>query len=142
MTMTDHESELYAARCRRTYAPGDLVRVGPAYRMGGTQEHDGHEGLHRICERIGASPDYKLARVDRNGRCDPGTWDVIVCAARLDAAVTRVPARLEPFGKIGWTVFDCRTPEAAAHFVARNPDAAMPCWRRWDTIDGQLLQVR
>jgi hypothetical protein len=48
--------------------------------------------------------------------------------------VTRIPYRLEPFGERGWTVFEATDPYEAAAFVARHPDAAMPCWRRYKTI--------
>ena len=37
-------------------------------------------------------------------------------------------------GDAGWTVFECRTPERAADFVAAYPQAAMPCWRRFEVL--------
>lgn len=52
-----------------------------------------------------------------------------------------LPYRLEPFGQIGWTVARM-TAEAAAEFVRTNGAAAMPCWKRFDVIDGRLVQVR
>lgn len=52
-----------------------------------------------------------------------------------------LPYRLEPFGQVGWTV-GRMTPEAAADFVRANRSAAMPCWHRFDEIDGQLVLVR
>jgi hypothetical protein len=56
-------------------------------------------------------------------------------------ATIKLPYRLEPFGHTGWTVSEMSA-EDAARFVARHPNAAMPCWRRFDTIDGELVQVR
>lgn len=53
----------------------------------------------------------------------------------------KLPYRLEPFGQNGWTVSEMSA-EDAASFVARYPSAAMPCWRRFDTIDGKLVQTR
>ncbi len=65
--------------------------------------------------------------------------------------VTRVPSRLQwlagadprrnvlvvkgtpgAHGDAGWTVVECRTAERAADFVAAYPQAAMPCWRRFE----------
>jgi hypothetical protein len=56
--------------------------------------------------------------------------------------VTKVPARLEPFGDIGWTVFEFATAKEAAKWVASFPSAAMPCWKRWEVRDGNLMCVR
>lgn len=56
--------------------------------------------------------------------------------------VTKVPARLEPFGQTGWTVFGFATATEAAAWVASNPRAAMPCWRRFDVVDGDLVLAR
>lgn len=56
--------------------------------------------------------------------------------------VTTVPARLESFGQTGWTVFTFATPADAGAWVQANPQAAMPCWRRCEVIDGELTQVR
>jgi hypothetical protein len=52
-----------------------------------------------------------------------------------------LPYRLEPFGQSGWTVARMSAQEAAA-FVRANPQAEMPCWKRFDEIDGQLFLVR
>lgn len=52
-----------------------------------------------------------------------------------------LPYRLEPFGLTGWTVVSMST-EDAANFVRANPSAAMPCWKRFDVIEGCLVQVR
>lgn len=57
-------------------------------------------------------------------------------------AVTKLPARLEPFGDIGWTVFTFPDARAAASWFLANPQARMPCWQRLEVIDGQLVQVR
>lgn len=51
------------------------------------------------------------------------------------AGVTRIPHRLEPFGIKGWTVFEAADPYEAAQFVMGHPDAAMPCWLRFRTIN-------
>lgn len=56
--------------------------------------------------------------------------------------VTQVPSRLEPFGGIGWTVYTFGDAREAADFVRTNPNARMPCWRRFDIVGGQLVQVR
>lgn len=59
----------------------------------------------------------------------------------MEANTIYVPHRLEPFGEIGWTVTRM-TAEAAADFVRNHRNAAMPCWERFDVIDGRLVQVR
>lgn len=64
--------------------------------------------------------------------------------------VTRVPSRLSwladgtgrrvvvvagttgAMGDAGWTLVECRTAERAADFVAAYPQAAMPCWKRFE----------
>lgn len=56
--------------------------------------------------------------------------------------VTTLPARLEPFGKTGWTVVTFKTAQEAAAWFTSYPDAAMPCWRRLSVVDGALMQVR
>lgn len=56
--------------------------------------------------------------------------------------VTAVPARLEPFGDVGWTVFCFKSAGAAAAWVVANPQAAMPCWRRFDVVGGELVLAR
>jgi hypothetical protein len=57
--------------------------------------------------------------------------------------VTKVPGRCEPVsGDNGWTVYEFATAVEAADFVRAYPQAAMPCWKRWEIVDGQLTQVR
>ena len=56
--------------------------------------------------------------------------------------VLRVPSRTEPFGGIGWTVYEFATAREAAEFVRGFPQAAMPCWKRFEIIGGELIQVR
>lgn len=56
--------------------------------------------------------------------------------------VNCLPHRLEPWGLTGWTVREFASAEDAAEFFLRHPDAAMPCWRRMEVIDGQLVLVR
>lgn len=67
-------------------------------------------------------------------------------------AVTKVPYRLtwaDTFtgkfrdtkpgrGDAGWTVGTFVDAKAAARFVEQNPSAAMPCWRRFAIVDGEL----
>lgn len=53
-----------------------------------------------------------------------------------------IPARLEPFGQIGWTLFAFSTAAAAVEFVRAHPDAAMPCWRRWEGLSDAALASR
>lgn len=48
-----------------------------------------------------------------------------------------LPYRLEPFGENGYTVARM-TPEQAAVFVSRHRNAEMPCWSRFETINGRL----
>jgi hypothetical protein len=56
--------------------------------------------------------------------------------------VTKVPARIAENPSSGWTVYSFETPEAAAVFVAGYPECEMPCWERFETIGGALMQVR
>lgn len=60
--------------------------------------------------------------------------------------ITRVPARLAwsgdrcqvvmgsagSYGDAGWGVFEFASPELASEFVARHPQASLPCWRRFE----------
>lgn len=55
---------------------------------------------------------------------------------------TQVPHRMEPFGDTGWTVTTFATAQEAADFVQANPRAAMPCWRRFDEVNGELVLAR
>lgn len=81
-------------------------------------------------------------------------------ATKTTQAVTAVPYRLtftdEPdasggYGteparsgrmSAGWTVGHFTDARAAARFVQAHPTAAMPCWRRFDVVDGELRSVR
>jgi hypothetical protein len=56
--------------------------------------------------------------------------------------VTKVPARIADNPTSGWTVYEFKTPADAAAFVATYPECAMPCWKRFETINGDLMQVR
>lgn len=56
--------------------------------------------------------------------------------------VTAVPCRLEPFGSTGWTVYTFANAHEAAAFVLRFGAASMPCWRRWEIVEGALCRVR
>lgn len=51
----------------------------------------------------------------------------------------KVPARLEPKGVKGWTVYEFATLADAHTWAARNQDAAMPCWRRAECWGGKAL---
>ncbi len=63
-----------------------------------------------------------------------------------------IPYRLEAFPGMGngWTSteFDNATPKGesgrtdAAWFFETYKSAAMPCWRRFDVVDGRLVQAR
>lgn len=53
----------------------------------------------------------------------------------------QLPYRLECFGQTGWTV-GAFTPKEAAAFMLNHPQAAMPCWRRFDIIAGEAVVVR
>ena len=52
-----------------------------------------------------------------------------------------LPYRLEPFGGRGYTA-SVMSAKDAAEFVTANPQAAMPCWKRFDIIGGLLIQTR
>lgn len=56
--------------------------------------------------------------------------------------VTELPARLEPFGGKGWTVFRFDSAQDAAAWFESNRSAAMPCWKRMSVVDGALMLVR
>ena len=56
--------------------------------------------------------------------------------------VTKVPSRLEPLGKSGWTVFEFASANDAAAFVKAYPECRMPCWARFDVVEGALLLAR
>lgn len=56
--------------------------------------------------------------------------------------VTDVPARLVEAPARGWTIYSFESPQAAADFVARHPECAMPCWQRFEVREGVLMQVR
>ena len=56
--------------------------------------------------------------------------------------VTQVPARIVENPASGWTVYEFATPEKAAEFVAGYPECAMPCWKRFETVNGALMLVR
>lgn len=82
-----NESEAYRRsyheRALAEYTPGSIVKVGPAYRMGGTYEADGWEGVFTVIRRCSDGPDYYVARgrhQDLNGL----DWDGIVHASRLE----------------------------------------------------------
>lgn len=56
--------------------------------------------------------------------------------------VTKVPARIAENPTSGWTVYEFKTATEAAEFVAGYPECAMPCWKRFETVNGALMQVR
>lgn len=56
--------------------------------------------------------------------------------------VTKVPSRIAENPNSGWTVYEFATPAEAADFIAAYPQCAMPCWKRFETIGGALMQVR
>lgn len=91
MTETEAYDRPYSVRILFTYRPGDLVRVGPAYRMGGYYVDDGDEGIYTVCRRIGESSDYKLVRGEWSFLSDVDLedlqWEVIVHASRLERFV-------------------------------------------------------
>lgn len=77
----------YDARMRRTFKPGDLVHVGPGYRMGGTYQADGTEGLYWVIDMMPDKADYYLARHHSGHPCPPtgreNDWDYIVHTSRI-----------------------------------------------------------
>lgn len=78
--MTENEAypgTTYSQRCLRLFRPGQKVKIGPAYQMGGTYHHDGDEGTYYI--RGPLKPcDYYLTK-ERGAEA----WDVICHASRL-----------------------------------------------------------
>jgi|CXWL01.1.fsa_nt_gi hypothetical protein len=42
----------------------------------------------------------------------------------------KLPARLEPFGGIGWTMFGFADVGSRDAWMIANPQARMPCWKR------------
>lgn len=51
----------------------------------------------------------------------------------------KVPARLEPFGLIGWALFVFDSLEKAHAWAAAHPSAYMRCWRRPECWGGRPL---
>lgn len=45
-------------------------------------------------------------------------------------------------GDAGWTVYQFADAREAARFVEANRASAMPCWQRFEIINGELIQVR
>ncbi len=62
------------------FLPGDKVRVGPAYVMGGSYRRDGWEGIWFVHEQMDAL-NYCLKR-----ECSNDTWEVVMHTSRLAAA--------------------------------------------------------
>jgi len=56
--------------------------------------------------------------------------------------VTQVPSRIAGNPQSGWTVYSFQTAMEAAAFVQQYPECAMPCWKRFDVVNGELLQTR
>ena len=56
--------------------------------------------------------------------------------------VTTVPSRVVEHPDRAWTIYEFANPTDAADFVAAHPECAMPCWQRFETINGALMQVR
>lgn len=77
------DGRTHSERALTKYNVGDIVRVGPAYRMGRMYHHDGHEGVYTVVKEVvmsGGKTFYDLA----NGEVDqPEDWDLNVHAARL-----------------------------------------------------------
>jgi len=55
--------------------------------------------------------------------------------------ITRVPARTEPFGGIGWTVYEFSDATEAAEWTRKHPQAEMPCWRRYTILETGELAI-
>jgi hypothetical protein len=49
----------------------------------------------------------------------------------------KVPGR----GEAGWTVYKFENAREAAWFFQSHQHCAMPCWKRFEVIDGELMQV-
>lgn len=56
--------------------------------------------------------------------------------------MTQIPARIVENPASGWTVYEFTTPEKAAEFVASHPECAVPCWKRFEAVNGALMLVR
>lgn len=74
----------YEVRTLQTFQPGQVVRLGPRYVMGGTYEADGWEGIYVIDTPVGRA-DYRLRAL----RASPGRDLVIARCSRLQ--LHRVP---------------------------------------------------
>lgn len=77
----------YGQRALTRYGSGDVVRIGPAYQMGGHYAPDGSEGIYTVIRELPGSesscgPDYYLARGYWAADSHPH-WDVLCKAARL-----------------------------------------------------------
>ena len=53
----------------------------------------------------------------------------------------KVPHRLEPFGRTGWTIAEFPSLAEARAWARENRNAAMPCWKRADQWGGQPLGI-
>lgn len=82
----------YSERVLTKYKAGDIVKVGPGYRMGGAYEIDSADhwsGNYRVLSQILDTPDYKLMHEGHTRSCSPVAtdycyqWDVIMHASRL-----------------------------------------------------------
>ena len=56
--------------------------------------------------------------------------------------VLAVPARIASNPASGWTVYEFKSAREAAEFITGYPECAMPCWKRFEVISGDLMQVR
>lgn len=76
----------YDERLQQTFEPGDIVRVGPAYRQGGSYERDGHEAEYMtVIGPLQGTTDYYLARgYVRADLASKAMWDLLCSASRLD----------------------------------------------------------
>lgn len=60
----------------------------------------------------------------------------------IDGHHTLSPATRDHGRGFGWSVASFKSSEDAARFVQNYPNAAMPCWRRFEVIEGKLIIVR
>lgn len=63
-------------------------------------------------------------------------------AKRIGDVVTEVPGLVDATGRSGWTVYSFANGADAARFVSDFASLAMPCWKRFDVIDGVLTLAR
>ena len=77
--------DTYPKRVLTRYNVGDIVEIGPAYRIGGSYYYDGSEGIYTVLGELASpygAPDYYLARGEISNP-NKNDWELIVHPSRL-----------------------------------------------------------